>query len=143
MVANAIEQFEQMITDFLWRICRTVLCFCEPYIQSIILTIIHYVIFIVGIYVFYFIAKPRSTYKKIFFIFTLASYLAYLLFDKCIFSSIEHKIYRPNNPIQNMMNGNFGDGEIGKTVSKSNLFMITLFTGLSLIYDYRICPKKH
>ena len=39
------------------------------------------------------------------------------------------------------MGSKFGDGEVGKTVSKSNLLMICLFIGLSLVYDYRICGK--
>jgi hypothetical protein len=39
------------------------------------------------------------------------------------------------------MNGKFGDGEEGKAVSKSNLLMITLFLGLSLLYDIRMFKR--
>jgi hypothetical protein len=37
------------------------------------------------------------------------------------------------------MSDGFGDGETGKTVSKSNLLMMTTFLGLSVLYDYRVC----
>lgn len=138
---NIIENLETIITETASTLCKNVLFFCETKLQSTIITILHYLVFIVGIYYFYFVAKPKSLYKKVFFLFCLMAYLAYLLFDKCLCSSIEYKLHNGRNFIQEFMGSNFGDGEVGKTVSKSNLLMISLFLGLSLAYDYRICGK--
>jgi hypothetical protein len=140
---NIIESLEVNITELASSICKNMLFFCETKIQSTIITILHYLIFIIGIYYFYFVAKPKSLYKKIFFIFCLMAYIAFLLFDKCLCSSIEYKLHNGRNFIQEFMGSNFGDGEVGKTVSKSNLLMISLFIGLSLLYDYRICNTNN
>ncbi len=139
---NIIENLETTITETVSTICKKVLFFCETKLQSTIMTILHYLVFIVGIYYFYFVAKPKSLYKKVFFIFCLMAYLAFLLFDKCLCSSVEYKLHKGRNFIQEFMGSNFGDGEVGKTVSKSNLLMISLFIGLSLDYDYRICGNN-
>lgn len=139
---NIIENLETTITETASTICKQVLFFCETKLQSTIITILHYLVFIVGIYYFYFVAKPKSLYKKIFFLFCLMAYLAFLLFDKCLCSSVEYKLHNSRNFIQEFMGSKFGDGEVGKTVSKSNLLMISLFIGLSLVYDYRICGNS-
>ncbi len=139
---NLIESLETTITEGVAELFRKLLFFCETKLQSTIITIIHYLVFIIGIYYFYFVAKPKSLYKKIFFIFCLMAFIAFLLFDKCLCSSVEYNLHNGRNFIQDFMGSNFGDGELGKTVSKSNLLMITLFIGLSLIYDYRICTRN-
>jgi len=136
---SVIEKLEKTITDKISEVCKQILFFCETKLQSTIITVIHYLIFIIGIYYFYFVAKPKSLYKKVFFLFCLFAFISFLIFDKCLCSSIEYKLHNDKNFIQEFMGANFGDGELGKTVSKSNLLMISLFLGLSLIYDYRIC----
>jgi hypothetical protein len=141
-----IEDVEKMLTEFLTQLAKLVLFFCSPKLQSTIVTVIHYIIFIIGIYLFYFVVKPRSTYKIFFLLFAILSYIGYLAFDKCICSSVEYALYDDVNFIQCFMKDKFGDGEEGKTVSKSNLFMISLFLGLSVLYDYRgifnkVCGK--
>jgi hypothetical protein len=137
-----VDNLEKNITGLIAEICKHLLFFCDMKVQSTIITILHYVIFIVGIYIFYFVAKPKGLYKKVFFIFCLLAFISYLIFDKCLCSSIEYQLYSGRNFIQEFMGSNFGDGEVGKTVSKSNLLMISLFLGLSLAYDYRICKRK-
>lgn len=141
-----INEFEIMLTDFLTLISKTFLFFMTPKMQSTVVTIVHYAVFIIGIYLFYFVVKPRSTYKILFLVFAILAYIGYLVFDKCICSSVEYSLYDGTNFIQDFMKQKFGEGEEGKTVSKSNLFMITLFLGLSVLYDYRgvfnkICKK--
>ena len=132
-----IEEFEKMLTEFLTKIAKLTLFFCSPKLQSTIVTVIHYAVFIIGIYLFYFVVKPRSIYKILFLLFAILSYIGYLVFDKCICSSVEYAIYDDVNFIQSFMKDKFGEGEEGKTVSKSNLFMISLFLGISILYDYR------
>lgn len=138
MIITDLEITEKIITEIIATGIQNLLFFISDQLQSTLVTIFHYLIFIIGIYYFYFVAKPRSLSKKIFFIFAVLAYISYLLFDKCICSSIEYQLYPDRNFIQRFMNGKFGDGEVGKTVSKSNLLMISLFLGLSLAYDYRL-----
>jgi hypothetical protein len=142
MIIHDLELIEIMITEFIANGIKNLLFFISSELQSILVTIFHYLIFIVGIFYFYFIAKPKSLSKKIFFLFALLAYISYLIFDKCLCSSVEYKLYSDRNFIQSFMNGRFGDGEEGKTVSKSNLLMISIFLGLSLLYDYRIFKNK-
>jgi hypothetical protein len=137
-----VQTIETRITETSANICKKALFFFDSKLQSTIITILHYALFIVGIYYFYFVAKPKSLFKKIFFIFCLLAYISYLTFDKCLCSSIEKSLHSDRNFIQEIMGSNFGDGEVGKTVSKSNLLMISLFLGLSLAYDYRIFNKR-
>ncbi len=141
-----IQQFETLLTGFLTELAKLILFFLDPKMQSTIVTIIHYAVFIIGIFIFYFVVKPRSIYKIFFLIFAILAYIGYLAFDKCICSSVEYSLYNDVNFIQCFMRNKFGEGEEGKTVSKSNLFMISLFLGISVVYDYRsifdkICKK--
>lgn len=142
MIIHDLELIERMITEFAASGVQKLLFFISSEIQSTIVTILHYLVFIGGIYYFYFIAKPHSLSKKIFFLFAVFAYISYLLFDKCLCSSVEYKLHSDRNFIQKFMNGNFGDGDEGKLVSKSNLLMISIFLGLSLAYDYRMFKMK-
>ena len=141
MLFHNVLNLEIIITENISKFIKYFLFFLTEELQSTCVTILHYLIFIIGIYYFYFVAKPGSLFKRLFFIFCLLAYISYLTFDKCLCTSIEYCIYKDANIIQQIMNGGFGEGEEGKAVSKSNLLMITIFLGLSLLYDRRIFKK--
>lgn len=143
MLIHDLELMERMITESVANGIKKILFFMPSILQSTLVTILHYFIFIAGIFYFYFIAKPYSLTKKLFFIFAVLAYISYLIFDKCLCSAVEYNIHSDRNLIQQFMNGRFGDGEEGKTVSKSNLLMISIFLGLSLAYDYKMFVMKN
>jgi hypothetical protein len=142
MLFQDMEELEKKITDIFAFFVGKLLFFLRDDFKSVVMTLLHYIFFIVGIYTFYFVVKPGSPYKILFFLLSLLAYILFLTFDKCLCSSIEYALHNDRNLIQHFMNDNFGDGEEGKTVSKSVLLMITLFLGLSILYDYRILRMK-
>ena len=92
MFFQDIDKLEKDITDSIVKIFKTLLFFCNCEMQSTIITAVHYLLFVIGIYLFYFVVKPKSIFKIIFLVFVCLAYIGYILFNKCVFSSAEYCI---------------------------------------------------
>ncbi len=142
MLITELDKLEKILTDNIANFFKCLLCYCDNELQSIIVTIFHYLIFIIGIYIFYFVVKPKSPYKIIFLIFILCALLSYHLFDKCILSSVEYKIYNKRTFLQEILYARNKIKELDVLIiqveSKTFLASASLFLLLSILYDYRI-----
>ena len=108
-----------------------------PY-QSLMVSLFHYAIFILGLYYFIYRAKSHGTYRPFFFAFVLFSLICYLLLNKCLLTQIELGISKEKNAIQETVEGFFGAQTEGNVSSKVVLSLLTVVTGLFLINDYGI-----
>jgi hypothetical protein len=142
MFFKDLEHLEKSITDSIVIFFKTILFFCNSEMQSTIITATHYLIFVIGIYIFYFVCKPKSIFKIIFLIFVCLALFAYIIFNKCVFSSAEYCIYEGKNYLQKIFDSRSEDSEteilLNKTITKSFLSAMILFLILSIVYDYRM-----
>ena len=109
--------------------------------QSLFVSIIHYIIFVLGLYYFFFISNPGDTFRLIFFFIFLISVLSYFIFNKCFFTSIERRLCKDKNIIQMTMDTYFGIEIEGNISSKIILSIGTIVTGLVLLKDYGIITR--
>jgi hypothetical protein len=134
---EGLGQIEEKITDFWTDLFRSVLFFLNQHQQSIIVSFIHYAVFVIGFYYFFFQSKPRDLYRIVFFIFVALGALSYFIFNKCFFTSIELNLSNnEKNPIQEMMDGYFGKEIEGNTTSKVILSASSIIIGITLLKDY-------
>lgn len=142
MFFQDLDILEKTITDSIVNIFKTILFFCDCEMQSTIITAFHYLIFVIGVYIFYFVVKPKSYYKIIFLIFVCIALTAYIVFNKCVFSSAEYCIYEGKNYLQKIFDSRSEDSEteilLNKTITKAFLSAMILFLFLSIVYDYRM-----
>ncbi len=131
-----LDTVENAITDFFVKIIKSFLFFLNGNQQSFFVSILHYVIFFIGFYYFFFISKPGDTFRIFFFIFVLFGALSYYIFNKCLFTSIEIKLSDKKNAIQNLMSFYFGQEIEGNKYSKRFLGFSAIVLGMILIYDY-------
>lgn len=145
MLIKQIDNIERILTDNIAKLFKTLLCFCNCELQSVIVTILHYLIFIIGIFIFYFIAKPKSKFKIVFLIFVLCALISYHLFNKCILSSVEYTIYNKKTFLQEILYSRNKNKEldvlINQIESKTFLAAMSLFLFLSILQDYKLFKK--
>jgi len=132
-----LEKIEEKITDFWTDFFKSLLFFLNQNQQSIIVSFIHYAVFIVGFYYFFFQSKPGDIYRIVFFIFVVLGALSYFIFNKCFFTSIELNLSNnEKNPIQQLMDNYFGKEIEGNITSKVILSASSIAIGLTLLKDY-------
>ncbi len=135
-MSNIVKNIEDMITDFWVKFFTILLWFLDKKYQSLCVSVIHYMIFIIGMYMFFFIYMPGSIYRYLFFTSVVLSTIAYFVFNSCILTSIELKISGEKNIIQNFIGNRIGHSIEGNVISKLILVSITLITGSTLLKDY-------
>jgi hypothetical protein len=142
-MGEILEKLETNVLDFWTELLQSVLFFLNRHQQSIIVSFIHYTVFIVGFYFFFFQSNPKSIFRIIFFLFVALGALSYFIFNKCFFTSIELNLSNnEKNPIQAIMDKYFGQEIEGNITSKVVLSASTVITGLTLLKDYGyIVPK--
>jgi hypothetical protein len=134
---EGLEKIEEKITDFWTDFFKSLLFFLNQNQQSIIVSFIHYAVFIVGFYYFFFQSKPGDIYRIVFFIFVVLGALSYFTFNKCFFTSIELNLSNnEKNPIQQLMDNYFGKEIEGNITSKVILSASSIVIGLTLLKDY-------
>jgi hypothetical protein len=105
--------------------------------QALIVSFIHYAVFVVGFYYFFFQSKPGDIYRIVFFIFVVLGALSYFIFNKCFFTSIELNLSNnEKNPIQQIMDKYFGQEIEGNITSKIILSASSIVIGIVLLKDY-------
>lgn len=142
-MGEILDTIELNVTGFWTELFKSVLFFLNQHQQSIIVSFIHYTVFIIGLYFFFFHSKPKDAFRVIFFIFVALGALSYFIFNKCFFTSIELNLSNnEKNPIQATMDNYFGQEIEGNTTSKVILSAITAITGLTLLKDYGYIGPK-
>ena len=68
---EGLEKIEEKITDFWTDLFKSLLFFLNQNQQALIVSFIHYAVFVVGFYYFFFQSKPGDIYRIIFFIFVV------------------------------------------------------------------------
>lgn len=136
-MSEILDTIELGVTDFWTELFRSVLFFLNQHQQSIFVSFIHYTVFIIGFYFFFFQSNPKDIFRIIFFIFVALGALSYFIFNKCFFTSIELNLSNnEKNPIQTIMDNYFGQEIKGNMTSKVVLSASTIITGLTLLKDY-------
>ena len=136
-MGEILDKIETNVTGFWTELFKSVLFFLNQHQQSIIVSFIHYTVFIVGFYFFFFQSKPKDIFRIIFFLFVALGALSYFIFNKCFFTSIELNLSNnEKNPIQTLMDNYFGCEIEGNMTSKIVLSASTIITGLTLLKDY-------
>jgi hypothetical protein len=144
IMGEILDIIESGVTDFWTELFKSVLFFLNQHQQSIIVSFIHYTVFIIGFYFFFFQSNPKDIFRIIFFLFVALGALSYFIFNKCFFTSIELNLSNnEKNPIQAIMDNYFGCEIEGNMTSKIVLSASTVVTGLTLLKDYGyIGPKS-
>lgn len=137
-MVSILKKIEEKLTELLTIFFQTILFFLNKNQQSFAISIIHYIIFIIGFYYFFFNSEPCSIFRIIFFIFLFLGTTSYFLFNRCLFTSIELNLCNKKNLIQKFMDKYFGSQIEGNIISKLVLSIGTLITGLFLLNDYGI-----
>jgi len=127
---------EKSIVDFGVSFIQTVFFFLNGNQQSLLVSSIHYIIFIFAVY-YYFKSKPRDVYRIFFFIIFLLFALLYFIFDKCILTSIEFKLSKEKNIIQKLSEVYFGEDIEGNVISKISLSILVIIGGTVLLKDLK------
>lgn len=133
---SPVQQIEMGLITFGTVLFQSIFFFLEDIHQSLIVSFLHYAIFIVGLYVFLFIAKPKGIYRLMFFMFVLMSLLFYLVFNKCILTHIELQLSDKKNAIQQTIETFFGSQIEGNKSSKTTLSVLSVLVGFFLVRDY-------
>jgi hypothetical protein len=137
-MSSGLEKLEDNITDFWTEIFKSTLFFLTNTQKSIVVSIIHYIVFVFGFYYFFFKSEPRSLFRVAFFIFVALGALSYFLFHKCFFTSIEFSLSNKKNFIQKFFDRYFGKETEDNVISKIVLSIGTLISGFILLKDYGI-----
>ena len=131
-----LNRIERKITDFWTTLVKTLLFFLNGNQQSLFVSAIHYIIFIVGFYYFFFKSAPGDIFRILFFLMIIISALCYFIFNKCFFTSIELSLSKEKNLIQSFMDIYFGKEIEGNITSKIILSISAVITGIILLKDY-------
>jgi hypothetical protein len=86
---------------------QRVFFFLDDWMQSMLVSIFHIMIYVVGFSLFY-IAKPCSIYRIAFLCFILYMLLLSFLFDQCMFLSIEKKLWADDTIFHKLWSRLFG-----------------------------------
>lgn len=133
------SSWERTIAENVAEGIRTLFFFLDSHQQSCIVSFIHYFVFAVGFYVFFF--TKHEFLKIVFFIFVVAAAASYDVLNRCIFTSIERCLYPEENPIQRMMCHYFGEEIEGNESSKYFLKGSSVVLGSLLLGSYIIKRK--
>lgn len=129
---------ERKITEFWTGFFRIIFFFLDDTYKSLSVSFIHYAVFIIGFYYFFFVSNPRDTYRILFFIFILLGAFSYFIFNRCFFTSIELNLSKDKNQIQKIMDKYFGKKTEGNVSSKVVLSISSIVIGIILLRDYGI-----
>ena len=131
-----ITDLEKIITGYLTKFCDSILFFLSNNNKSLVISIFHYVIFIIGSIYFLFYSQPGDYFRIIFFLFFLFSAISYFTINRCILTSIELSLSKEKNIIQRSINRYFGEEIEGNITSKIILTIGSIVTGYVLLNDY-------
>jgi hypothetical protein len=135
---SCLNKIEERITDFWTNFFRSLLFFLTKNQQSVFVSFLHYIVFIVGFYYFFFKSHPGGAYRLVFFVFVVLGALSYFIFNRCFFTSIELSLSDEKNSIQKLVDKYFGKEVEGNITSKIVLSIGVFITGLVLLKDYGI-----
>jgi len=135
-MSSNLDVFEEKTTEVLTAFFKNILFFLNGSQQSLFVSAIHYIIFILGFYFFIFDSTPGGPFRLLFFIIVAISALSYFLFNRCFFTSIELSLSDDKNAIQKIIDKYFGKEIEGNITSKIVLTIGTIITGLVLLKDY-------
>ena len=130
---NIIDTIEKNISETVASGVQWMLFFLKPTHQACLFSVFHYVIFIIGFYVFFFV--KYQPYRIIVYICITFAAISYEIFNKCLFTSIEYCLSPMQNPIQEMMSTYFGEAIEGNESSKTFLSIASLALGSIIIMD--------
>lgn len=133
-----LDELERGITETFTNVIRSTLFFLEPSSQSLIVSIFHYALFIIGFYIFFFYSTPKSLFRWIFFGAILFGFIYYFTFNRCILTSVELNLCKTKNIVQDFIAGYFGQNLEGNTSSKIALTISLIITSVVLLQDYKI-----
>ena len=132
-----LDKIEKKITDVSTSIFSNLLFFLDNNQKSFCVSLLHYSIFLIGFYYFFFQSKSGDLYRLLFFIFVLLGAISYFIFNKCFFTSIELKLSPDKNNIQKLMDNYFGKEIEGNFTSKIVLGVGSIILGIILLKDYK------
>ena len=132
----SLKTMEEDITELCTNILNSSLFFLNNSQKSLMVSIFHYVIFIIGFYYFFFKTYPGDLFRVLFFIFCALGALSYFIFNKCILTSIELNLSNNKNIVQKTIDKYFGSQTEGNITSKIVLTICTIITGSILVRDY-------
>ena len=133
-----MNTIEHTITDFFTDLFKTILFFLEETQQSLCVSILHYIIFIIGFYYFFFYSKPGDISRILFLIFMILATLSYYCFNKCLAIVVENNLSKHKNAIQTFMDKCFGEDCEGNVYSKGFLLSSTILLSIIVAHDYNI-----
>jgi hypothetical protein len=133
-MVNIIQQVEQSFILLGVFLFKTLFFFLEDIHQSLIVSFVHYAVFIVGFYYFIY-ANPKSKYRRWFFAFVVFSMVCYFVFNRCILTQIEISLCPEQNKIQETVANVFGEQSVGNRSSKVVLTTMAIITGIILLHD--------
>lgn len=133
-----MNTIENSITDFFTDLFKTILFFLEETQQSLCVSILHYIIFIIGFYYFFFYSKPGDISRILFLIFMILATLSYYCFNKCLAIVVENNLSKHKNAIQAFMDKCFGEDCEGNVYSKGFLLSSTILLSIIVAHDYNI-----
>lgn len=133
-----MNTIENSITDFFTDLFKTILFFLEETQQSLCVSILHYIIFIIGFYYFFFYSKPGDISRILFLIFMILATLSYYCFNKCLAIVVENNLSNHKNAIQSFMDKCFGEDCEGNVYSKGFLLSSTILLSIIVAHDYNI-----
>lgn len=137
-----MASIETALTEFITNLFRCLLFFLNPNHQSLIVSIIHYAIFIIGIYYFFFHTGPGDIFRLLFFTFVLGGAISYFTTNRCILTSVERNLSKEKNFVQKTIDQYFGKEIEGNITSKIVLTVGTIILGSTLLVDYGYLPKS-
>jgi hypothetical protein len=130
---NTLQIIEKNISETVASGVQWMLFFLKPTHQACLFSVFHYVIFIIGFYVFFFV--KYQPYRILVYICITFAAISYEIFNKCLFTSIEYCLSPMQNPIQEMMSTYFGEAIEGNESSKTFLSIASLALGSMIIMD--------
>ena len=133
-----MHTIENNITDFFTDLFKTILFFLEETQPSVCVSILHYLIFIVGFYYFFFYSTPGDISRILFLIFMILATLSYYCFNKCLAIVVENNLSKHKNAIQAFMDKCFGEDCEGNVYSKGFLLSGTILLSIIIAHDYNM-----
>ncbi len=137
----SLNKLEESITDFFTKSLNYILFFLSNSQKSLLVSLFHYIIFIIGYYYFFFRSNPGDLFRIIFFTFILICAILYYIFNRCLLTSLELKLSSNKNIIQKTIDKYFGTQVEGNKTSKIVLSVGVIVTGTVLLKDYGFIDK--
>lgn len=131
-----MEDASKIATEFFTASIRTTCFFLNEEQQSCMMSFLHYFIFALGFYYFFFQSNPGDIGRVLFFVFVVLAAVLYYVLNKCIFTQVEMALSDKPNGIQRMMCRYFGEEVEGNLASKYFLLGSSFVLGGILGYDY-------